>query len=381
MTEPRLLFIVTEDWYFLSHRLPMARAARDAGFAVSVATHDTGRAAEIEAEGFRTVALPAFPRGGMIASARMVARLMAMLKQERPDLIHLVALVPCLLGGLAARFAAPQAALLFGFTGMGHAFTGIDAAAQRYRRIVTPLLKIATGHPSVRLLVQNPDDRDLLQGLLPARADTLRLIPGSGIDPAQFPVMKIPDETPTIGFVGRMLEDKGVHTLVDALHRVRRLRYDVRLILAGMPDPKNPSSISESQLRAWAEDPAVEWLGHVEDIRTVWERAHVAVLPSRREGLPKTLLEAAACGRPLIACDVPGSREVVRDKYNGLLVPPDDAGKLAQAIIALAMDRRAQHRLGSAGRELIERQFSDKRVGRDIVALYREMVGSPPAQS
>jgi glycosyltransferase involved in cell wall biosynthesis len=167
-----------------------------------------------------------------------------------------------------------------------------------------------------------------------------------------------------------MLEDKGVPTLIAAHRLLSKQEPSVRLLLAGTPDPANPTSLSQEQITAWCKDRGIVWRGHVEDIRTIWADAHIAVLPSRREGLPISLMEAASCSRPLIATDVPGCREIARPNVNALLVPPDDPAALAKAIMQLAVDPALRCRLGAAGRDLVETEFSAQRVGAEIVALY-----------
>src|SRR5262249_3313484 len=144
-----------------------------------------------------------------------------------------------------------------------------------------------------------------------------------------------------------------------------------------LPPPANRPASPPQEIEAWRRRPGVEMLGHVGDIREVWRRAHIAVLPSRREGLPKSLLEAAACGRPIVATDVPGCREIARQDYNALLVPTDDAGALAAAIDKLVHDADLRWRFGAASRRLVEAEFSAARIGDETVALYNHLLGTP----
>jgi glycosyltransferase involved in cell wall biosynthesis len=183
----------------------------------------------------------------------------------------------------------------------------------------------------------------------------------------------------TVAFVGRLLDDKGLRPLIEAHAMLARRGQPVRLLIAGEPDPANPVSIPPQEIADWGRRPGIELLGHVADIRDVWKRAHIAVLPSRREGLPKSLLEAAACGRPIVATDVPGCREIARPGINALLVPPDDAPALADAIGRLAGDADLRRLYGEAGRRLVESEFSDVVIGSQIRALYRRLVERPRA--
>jgi glycosyltransferase involved in cell wall biosynthesis len=174
--------------------------------------------------------------------------------------------------------------------------------------------------------------------------------------------------------VGRLVETKGIRTLVEAHARLCARGRDIRLIIAGIPDPANPSSIPAHEIEGWSRQRNVSYLGFVDDIKALWASVHIAALPSHREGLPLSLLEAAACGRPLIATDVPGCRDIARPDLNALLVPLDDVEALARAIDRLALDPQLRRRFGEASRNLVEREFSGKRIGRDLVALYRRLL-------
>jgi glycosyltransferase involved in cell wall biosynthesis len=222
-------------------------------------------------------------------------------------------------------------------------------------------------------LVQNPDDRASLLAL-GIEAERIALIPGSGVDIDRLKPAPEPLGAPAVAFVGRLLDDKGIRTLVEAHRLLRRRGSDVELLIAGTPDPANPASVDEREAAAWNREPGIQWLGHVSDIAGLWARACIAVLPSRREGLPKSLLEAAACGRPMVATDVPGCREVVRPEETGVLVPPDDPPALAEAIATLAASPDLRARYGAAARRLAVERFSAEAIGRATVELYRKVV-------
>ena len=366
----RLLYVVTEDWYFLSHRLPMARAARDAGFEVHVATRVADGAVAIAAEGFTLHPVP-FVRGRLSPSGTIAAirALNDIHRKVEPAIVHHVALQTTVLGSIAAR--GRPVVCVNALTGLGFAFTSGSAKARLLRPVLSALLRLLLNGPKQTVLIQNPDDRDGIRALGIA-ADRIALIPGSGVDVEALRPMPEPASPITIAFVGRLLEDKGVHTLIRAHARLRARGCSVELLIAGTPDPANPASVSEQQARAWGQSPGITWLGHV-DISTVWARAHIAVLPSRREGLPMSLLEAAACGRPMIATDVPGCREIVRPDQTGLLVPFDDDRALADAIESLAQSQQRRARYGAAARRLVVERFSAAEIGRQTVDLYRSL--------
>jgi glycosyltransferase involved in cell wall biosynthesis len=369
----RLLYVVTEDWYFLSHRLPMARAARDCGFDVHVATRVVDGGAAIKAEGFALHPVP-FVRGrvsplGTIATIRALREIH---RKVAPALAHHVALQAAVLGMIAA-WGRPISSVN-ALTGLGYSFTSGNARAMLLRPILRLLLLLLLNRPRQTVLVQNPDDRDGMLSLGVA-SEHIVLIPGSGVDVETLQPRPEPLGPPTIAFVGRLLTDKGIHTLIQA-HRLLRQRGSiVGVLIAGTPDPANPASVGGREAAAWGAEPGIMTLGHVSDIGAVWARAHIAVLPSRREGLPKSLLEAAACGRPMIATDVPGCREVVRHGETGLLVPFGDAEALADAIETLANSPELRARYGAAARRLAVERFSAEAIGRQTVDLYRRLVG------
>ncbi len=368
----RLLYVVTEDWYFLSHRLPMARAARDAGFEVHVATRVVDGAAAIRAEGFVLHPVP-FVRG-RIAPFGTIATIRALRDIHRiiaPDIVHHVALQATILGSIAA--AGRPVSTVNALTGLGYTFTSANAKAMLLRPILSALLRLLLNRPRQLVLVQNPDDRDsmLSLGIAPGRIAT---IPGSGVDVDMLQPHPEPPGAPTIAFVGRLLADKGIRTLIEAHRLLRERGSKVELLIAGTPDPANPASVSAQEVAGWSREPGITWLGHVDDISALWARAHIAVLPSRREGLPKSLLEAAACGRPMIATDVPGCREIVIPGETGLLVPYDDPPSLARAIETLATSPALRSSYGRAARRLTVARFSAEAIGRQTVDLYRNLV-------
>jgi glycosyltransferase involved in cell wall biosynthesis len=366
---PRLLYVVTEDWAFLSHRLPMARAARDAGFEVHVATRVSHGAAAIEAEQFILHPI-SFVRGSLspVAIFSTIAALRRVRREIKPVLTHHVALQTCVLGMLAA-FGEPGACVN-AFIGLGYLFTSDSSKARVVRSLVGLLLRFLVNRNGCIALVQNNDDMAALVSLGIAKA-RIALIAGSGVDVNRFKPLDEPGGAPTFGFVGRLLDDKGIRTLVAAQHLLRARAPDARLLIAGTPDPANPASVTEAEAKTWNGQAGIAWLGHVDNIAGFWAQTHVAVLPSRREGLPLSLLEAAACGRAMIASDVPGCREVVIHEETGLLFPVDDPVALADAMARLAADSQLRTRCALAARKRVVGKFAAEIIGHQIVDLYR----------
>jgi glycosyltransferase involved in cell wall biosynthesis len=370
---PVLLYLVSEDWYFRSHRLPMALAAQRAGYDVHVATHVQEDGAAIEALGFKLHPI-AWRRGSAdpVGRLRLVGDVRRIYRDVKPDLAHHVALEPTIIGSVAS-LGLPMRTLN-AIAGLGFAFTSRTAKARAAGFVMSGLLRFLLNRPSAAVLVQNEDDRAAIAAL-GVNADRVFLIAGSGVDAEKLMPMPEPAGPITVGFVGRLLDDKGVRTLIAAHGILGSRGSPVRMLLAGEPDPANPASIPPDEIASWKAREGIEVLGHVADIRTVWARAHIAVLPSRREGLPKSLLEAAACGRAIVATDVPGCRVIARDGVNAILVPPDDATSLANAIDALARDPALRQTFAMAGRRMVEEEFSSARIGQETVALYDKLLG------
>lgn len=370
----RILYLVTEDWYFVSHRLGLARAVRDAGCDVTVVTRTHDHDEIIRREGFHLISF-LLPRSkfSVISELKSIINLIRVYRQVRPDLVHHVALKPCLYGSLAA-YVTRVPAVVNAITGLGFAFT----AGHWLRGLLQTLVRF-TGRallslPNSRIIVQNPDDMETLKdaGMLGARGASL--IRGSGVDVSALPPLPDPQGVPTVAIVSRMLRNKGVGELVAATRLLKARGVDVRTILIGMPDPENPTNITEEQLCEWHDDDLIQWWGFRDDVVDVWRQAHVAVLPSYREGLPKSLLEAAACARPIVATDVPGCREIVRQGENGFLIPIHDSVALADAIEKLLKDPALRRRMGEASRALVEAEFDVTRVIQDTLEVYETLL-------
>ena len=375
--KPVLIYLVTEDWYFLSHRLPMALAARRAGYKVHVATRVSKCGEQIEKYGFTLHPLD-WKRGSInpLNILSIVRQVRYVYRQVRPDIVHHVALQPSVIGSLAA-IQLPMRKLN-ALAGLGFVYTSRSFSVRAIKQFMSILLRMLFNNSLSAVLVQNPDDRAAMTELGVASGRTY-LIAGSGIDTKEMTMLPEPNGIVTVAFVGRLLDDKGVRPLVAAHQLMTQRGQQVRLLIAGDPDAANPASIPASEIARWKRLPHVEVLGHVTDVKSVWARAHIAVLPSRREGLPLSLLEAAAYGKPIVATDVPGCREIARHGTNAFLVPVDDLASLAGALTVLAQDPALRRQLGAAGREIAEKEFSSARIGREIVDLYDRLLNRKDA--
>jgi glycosyltransferase involved in cell wall biosynthesis len=372
-TSPRrVLYIVNEDFAFLLNRLPMARAAREAGFEVHVATNVNKGAAAIEAEGFVLHRIP-FRRGGLspFAAIPTLIAIRRLEKEIKPDVVHHSGLQCCVYGSAAAL--GKKIPMVNAITGLGYIFTSVNWRTRLLRQGMVWVLPWLLNRKHSVVLVQNPDDRQTLLtlGIKPAR---MTLIPGSGVDTDTLRPLPEPEGPITFGFAGRLLVDKGIRALVSAHSILRNQGHEFNLVIAGSPDPANPTSVSLNEVEQWIRRPGITWLGHIDDIKSLWQRCHLAVLPSHREGLPVSLLEAAACGRPLIATDAPGCREIVLEDKTGLLVPIEDPTALAQAIMRLAESRELRARYGKSARQLVVDNLSARIIGNSIVELYDALI-------
>jgi glycosyltransferase involved in cell wall biosynthesis len=369
---PHLLFLITEDWYFCSHRLALARAAIADGFRVSVATRVARHGDEIRAAGIELVPMDLRRRSmNPVEAARIIFELARIYRRVRPDIVHHVALKPVLYGSIAARLARVRA-VVNAVAGMGYVFSSTDFKARVLRPAIKAAFRALLNAQNSRLIVQNPDDRALLIARGIVDAERVRLIRGSGVDTTVFLPHPEPTGTPVVMLASRILRDKGVLEFIDAAKQLVSESVAARFVLVGAPDPENPASISPAQLKDLIGD-AVEWWGPRDDMPRVLTAASVVCLPSYREGLPKILLEAAACGRPIVATDVPGCREVVMNGESGLLVPARDAGALATAIKTLLGDSSMRSAMGARGRQLAEDEFSVERIAEETIRVYHEV--------
>jgi len=367
----KLMFVVNVDWFFISHRLSIALAAQRCGYEVHVAAGLTNRSAELENYGFTVHALPLDRSGISVVSAlRLTLELWRIFRLVRPDLVHLVTIKPVLFGGLAARLAG-IGSVVAAVSGLGYVFVARGPWAAVRRVLISAWYRLVFSNRNVVVIFQNTDDREQLARathLAPARCELIR---GSGVNLGEYVLQPQPAGVPLVLLAARLLADKGVREFVQAAIMLRRQGCAARFVLVGDVDPANPASLEQSELDAWSRDQVVECWGHRSDMPQVLAQARLVVLPSYREGMPKVLLEAAACGRAVVTTDVPGCRDAIEPGVTGLLVPPRDADALARAIRTLLEDEARCRAMGLAARALAEREFDVRRV----VARHLELYG------
>lgn len=369
----KIIYLVSEDWYFCSHRLPLGIAAREAGAEVIVATRVNDHRTQIEAPGLRIVPIE-MQRSGTnpFTDLATILQIIELYRREKPDLVHHVALKPILYGGYAAK-RANVPAVVNAVAGMGFMFISNSLFARTARPLIARAQRALMNRANTRTILQNPDDVEMYTQRIGVSPDRLTVIPGAGVDIDQFTVVPEPFAVPTAVCVSRMLRDKGIHELVAATRLLHAKGVELRVRLVG-PTDDNPASIPRATLAEWNREGVVEVVGPSEDIAGEYARAHIAVLPSYREGLPKSLLEAAACGRPMVATDVPGCREVCIDGETGLRVPARTVEPLAAALERLVLDPALRQRLGENARRRAETVFAEKIINAQTLALYEEML-------
>ena len=371
-----VLFVVTEDWYFMSHRLGLAQRARAAGWRVVVVARESDRAAAIRAQGLEFIALPV--ERGLTSPWRdllAVLSLRRVLYEVAPDLVHLVSLKPILLGGLALRFYPRPCAALLAFTGLGYIFSSRAGLARLLKPVITRLLAAVARQHGAWVLAQNEEDLALLRANGIAAAARASIIAGAGLALAEFPATPLPPRARALIILpARVLRDKGVYEFVAAAARVRALRPDVRFALVGAHDRANPGAVAARDLEDWVASGAIEWWGHRHDMAAVYADAYIVCLPSYREGLPRALLEAGACARPLLATDVPGCREICIDGESGLRVPPRNVEALAQAMLRMLDDASLVSRCAGGARAHVEAHYTLEQIAAQTLALYQTLL-------
>jgi glycosyltransferase involved in cell wall biosynthesis len=374
----RVLFVTNVEWYFLKHHLSLARALREWGLEVTVAAAvERGQGAAVSGEGFRFVPLRMKRHSYSLPDLlRAIAELHRLYRKEDPDLIHQVTIKPVICGSIASRLARAPA-VLNTIPGLGYMFIGQDGKSRLRRRAAILAYRAALAGSGSLVIFQNPEDRSLFVQHRIVPPSRCRLIRGVGVDVNEFKPSADPATggLPIVLMASRLLWSKGAGELIQAtrLLKARGLRF--RTVLVGEPDESNPDSLAESTLREWEKEGIAEWWGRRDDMPAVLREASVVVLPSYREGLPQVLAEAAAAGKPVVATDVPGCREVVRHGENGLLVPPRDPQATADAMARLLGDAALREEMGRRGREIAVREFSDEVVVRQTLEVYEELLG------
>ncbi len=373
----KIVLFANTDWYLYNFRLSLANALQEQGHELLLISPPGEYGRKLLDLGLRWQPVPMQRRSlNPLREISLVFYLRHLFRDEKPDLVHGFTIKSAIYGALAARFAGVPGRVS-SVAGLGYVFISNDLRARLLRPLVRTLMRFAMGGENARLILQNSDDVTLFESAEIVTSSQIRLIRGSGFDREKFTPhteTRSEHDGTTVLLAARLLWDKGIQEYVDAAHQLRLKRKDIKFLLAGAPDPGNPAAVPEEKIRAWHEDGLVKWLGHVDDMPELYRSADIFVLPSYREGLPKGMIEAAACALPLVTTDVPGCREVVTNEENGLVVPPRDSMALASAISRIADDRRLAAKLGQAARENALRQFEVTIIVDQTLSVYYELI-------
>lgn len=368
----KILIVSNTDWYLFRFRLSLARFLREKGEEVVFVSPSGPYATQMEADGFRWLKWEVGRQSvNPLGELRAIWQFHRIVAQEKPNLVHLHTIKPVLYGSLGS-WLRKNTALVRSITGRGYVFLGTDFRARLLKPLVKLVYRLALGGERGMTVFENETDRNYFVGEKLVRADRTQIIEGVGVDVDHYSPLPEPQGIPVVVLAGRMLWDKGVGTFVDAA-RILRSKVSARFVLVGQPDVGNPASIEVQMLKRWVDEGVVEWWGWMSDMREVFSSCHIVALPSLGEGLPTILLEAASSGRPIVATDVPGCRDVVANGVNGLTVPPQDASALADAMETLILHPEQRRVMGLAGRSLVVERFSSEKVNQATYAVYRRL--------
>ena len=371
---PRVLYVITEDWFFHSHFLDRAKYIAASGGTVGVATRFSIHEEELRNLGFELFPVN-FSRRGLnpITDFLTALKIRKIVRRFKPDIAHNVALKPVVTGTFG-ELLGRQGVVINALVGMGYIFTSTDTRASVVKPFLSRILKSLLRSKPVHVVIENPDDLNSLVDDGFVRKSQISLIRGAGVDLNAFPFHPEVAGPVVVTLVSRILRDKGVLEFIDAASQLQTRVPEVIFQIVGEPDLGNPSAIPQSDIDSWVSLPNVSYLGRRSDIADILKGSHIVCLPSYREGLPKSLLEALSCGRPIITTDVPGCREVCNDGVNGLLIPARDSSALSHAIEKLALNQDLRQAMGRAGRVRAESEFSNEIVCAQTLDLYRRLM-------
>ena len=357
--KPRLLLILNDAPFFVSHRLSIAQAAKASGFEVHIAVPFAKEPVEkIRSEGLNHHHIP-LRRGtrNPFADIRLIQAIWRTVRRVKPEIVHAVTMKPVLYGGLVARVSNVPA-VIHAITGLGYLFLTQGFAAKLQRTFIMQLYKLSLGHPNCLTIFQNPDDRQLFLDKALVTKKNIVMIKGCGIDLDIFRPTPEPPGITTVMFPARILGDKGIHEFVAAARRIKRLGIEARFVLVGRTDPDNPTDVGRETIQEWIDQEILEWWGFSNNMPQTLAKAHLVCMPSYREGLPRVLIEAAATSRAIVTTDVPGCREIVKHGENGLLVPVRNTVATADAMLRLIGDHKLRQQMGQKGRQIVISSFS-----------------------
>lgn len=369
----KVLFVVNSSTFFVSHRLPIAQTLIEKGYEVHIAT--SGETLPIFNEMGLSFHRIEFSRKGThpLSELRVIWQLFKLFTDLQPDIVHTITIKPYLYGGIAGKMANVPA-VVSAVSGLGFVFINTGLKVKLLRALLYPWYKLAFSHKNQFIIFQNSDDADLLVNWLDINPSKVCLIPGSGVDLNEYQYSVEPIGKPIVIFVARLVADKGIREFIDASQIIHRNGIEVDFWVVGDTDEGNPASITKAEMASWKKLPNVKVIGFQKNISSLFSKSNIACLPSYREGLPKSLIEAAACGRAVVTTDVPGCRDAIETNKTGLLVPTKNAVALSDAIEYLIENPNERKRMGAAGRTLAEKEFSIEKIVAEHMKIYCKLL-------
>ena len=375
MTQKKILFVVNSDVFFVTHRLPIAKALLLENFEVHIALPFSKETEKILGQEFflHSISLDrkSFSLFSNFVTFIQIVKLFFHLK---PDLIHLITIKPILFGGIAARLLN-IGGVVIAVSGLGYIFTAKYKGSFFLKKFIVSIYRVVFGHKNVKVIFQNFNDYSIIQNITKLNKKLTTIIPGSGVDLKKFFPKELKEQIAIVMLPARLLVDKGVREFVDAAKIIKNEKIKARFVLVGAPDPGNPNSIEINELEKWHEEGTIEWWGYQKEMNKIYPHSSIVVLPSYYgEGIPKTLIEAAACGRAVITTDHPGCRDAVIPEKTAILVKPRSPKEIADAVKYLFERRSIMKEMGKAGRKLAEEKFDVKNVVDKHLQIYNELI-------
>lgn len=377
MENRKLLFVVNVDWFFISHRLPIAIKAISKGYEVHLACTDSGKLQQLTRLGIHVHDL-SFSRSGngLWSELRTVNQLRKVITKIQPDILHAVTIKPVIYSGIVLHIITNKPKFVAAISGLGYVFSADNVRAKFTRLIVSLLYKLAFKHKTKKIIFQNTTDESILSNVTRLKAIDKALIKGSGADLNVYTHTTEPEaESIKISMACRLLKEKGVYEFVEAADLVKSKYANVEFVLAGTPDLDNPNSISQQELDKWQASGLITAVGHCDNIPQLFSQSHIVTMPSYYgEGVPKVLIEAAACGRPIVTTDNPGCRDAIIPEKTGILVPIKDADSLSNALIRLIECSSLRQEMGKKAREYAINEFDVENVVQKHLDIYRTLL-------
>ena len=379
MNKKKILFNITEDWFFLSHFLSRALSAQKDGFEIYVCCNETNKKEIIEKYGIKFLRLPyKRPNINPIYQVYILIKLLLIIIKVKPNIIHNIALKPIIQGSIASRLLKINS-VVNAPVGMGYIFISKSIKARLLKPILIFFLRILLNshngkNKGRKVIFENIDDLNYFKKLKAIDSNHACVISGAGVEiDKTFSKKKIKNKIPKVVLIARMLKDKGIHEFFEAFQILKDKEIKCQFVLVGDVDPLNPASLERSTLEKWQEANEIEWLGWIDDVKKVLLETDILCLPSYREGLPKSLVEGAAAGLPLVATDTVGCREVVIDGQNGFLVPIKDPVSLAAAIQKLILNSSLRKLMGIESFKMATSKFSSSKINALTLKVYNEL--------